>query len=47
MNVVDEKPGLNGTKVLKFAETPIMSTYLLAFAIGDFEYIEVNLKSFF
>lgn len=42
MNVIKEKSGLNGTKVLKYAETPKMSTYLLAFAVGNFEYIEVK-----
>jgi aminopeptidase N len=31
------KPGL---QVVTFHQTPIMSTYLLAWAIGDFEYIE-------
>ncbi|KAI9894861.1 MAG: hypothetical protein M1814_000081 [Vezdaea aestivalis] len=31
------KPGL---KVVTFEKTPVMSTYLLAWAIGDFEYVE-------
>lgn len=30
----------NGLKVVSFEKTPIMSTYLLAWAMGDFEYIE-------
>ncbi len=30
----------NGYKVIKFSESPKMSTYLLAFVIGHFEYIE-------
>lgn len=29
----------NDYKTIKFAETPIMSTYLLAFIVGDLEYI--------
>ena len=29
-----------GYKIVSFAPTPIMSTYLLAFIIGEFEYIE-------
>ena len=30
----------NGYKVVEFAPTPKMSTYLLAFIVGEFEYIE-------
>ena len=27
-------------KVVKFATTPIMSTYLIAFIVGDFDFVE-------
>ena len=43
-----EEPAIviNGAqyKACKFATTPIMSTYLVAFAVGEFEYIETVAK---
>ncbi|KAI8907048.1 peptidase family M1-domain-containing protein [Powellomyces hirtus] len=45
MNAVEEKDvEIDGKslKAVKFATTPIMSTYLLAFAVGDLEYIETT-----
>jgi aminopeptidase N len=34
----------NGLQVVSFERTPIMSTYLLAWAVGDFEYVEAFTK---
>ncbi|KAL2017417.1 hypothetical protein VTK56DRAFT_2219 [Thermocarpiscus australiensis] len=40
MPVKDTKPVDGGKKLVSFERTPVMSTYLLAWAVGDFEYIE-------
>lgn len=34
------RDGKDGRKVVSFEKTPVMSTYLLAWAFGDFEYVE-------
>ena len=40
-NVVSEQPSSDGKlKVMTFGKTPIMSTYLLAFVVGEFDYVE-------
>ncbi|KAJ6004839.1 Alanine/arginine aminopeptidase [Penicillium herquei] len=41
MPVIAEREGSHsGLKFVTFEKTPVMSTYLLAWAIGDFEYVE-------
>ena len=34
------RPGKNDRVIVAFERTPVMSTYLLAWAVGDFEYVE-------
>ncbi|KAL0482094.1 puromycin-sensitive aminopeptidase [Acrasis kona] len=40
MDVTSETLTSNDKKLVKFSPSPIMSTYLLAFIIGDFDYVE-------
>ena len=40
MPVESETPGENNTKIVHFAESPAMSTYLLAFIVGDLSSVE-------
>ncbi|GJD12448.1 Puromycin-sensitive aminopeptidase [Galdieria sulphuraria] len=40
MNVISEQYNDAGKKVVRFEKTPIMSTYLLVFIVGEFDYIE-------
>lgn len=40
MPILEEKPAGTNLKTVKFEKAPIMSTYLLAWACGEFEYIE-------
>ena len=42
MDIVSEREMPAGRKLVTFARTPLMSTYLVAFAIGQFEFIEVG-----
>lgn len=41
---VSTKIHRQGYKAVTFAKTPVMSTYLLAFLVGDFEYLEHTTK---
>ena len=38
--IIEERAGGDGLKTLVFGKTPVMSTYLLAFVIGDLTHIE-------
>lgn len=42
MNVKEEKDHTEDTslKVVKYARTPVMSTYLVAFVVGEFDFVE-------
>ncbi|KAK3689171.1 peptidase family M1-domain-containing protein [Podospora appendiculata] len=40
MPVKESKPAGANKKLVSFERSPIMSTYLLAWAVGDFEYVE-------
>ena len=41
-NVVKEEELPNDMKRLTFARTPVMSPYLLAFVVGEFDYVEAT-----
>uniref|UniRef100_A0A914UVZ4 Uncharacterized protein n=1 Tax=Plectus sambesii TaxID=2011161 RepID=A0A914UVZ4_9BILA len=43
MGVVSENVG-DGKKTVKYGTTPIMSTYLVAFVVGEFDYVESQTK---
>ncbi|XP_028674237.1 puromycin-sensitive aminopeptidase [Erpetoichthys calabaricus] len=42
MNVIDRKPYVEDDSLVevKFARTPIMSTYLVAFVVGEYDFVE-------
>lgn len=40
-NIIDETKS-GGLNTIKYAKTPLMSSYLVAFAVGEFEYVEVS-----
>ncbi|KAK1783249.1 peptidase family M1-domain-containing protein [Copromyces sp. CBS 386.78] len=40
MPVKETKPAGPNKKIVSFERSPVMSTYLLAWAVGDFEYVE-------
>ena len=42
MPIVSETPQASGTKLVRFAESPVMSTYLLAIMVGEFECVEAQ-----
>jgi puromycin-sensitive aminopeptidase len=42
MPIVSEAARAPGTKLVRFAESPVMSTYLLAIMVGEFEYVEAQ-----
>ncbi len=42
MPIVSQTPQASGMKLVQFAETPIMSTYLLALMVGEFECVEAK-----
>jgi aminopeptidase N len=37
-----ELPGSKGQRLVRFAPTPLMSTYLLAFVVGEFDFVQVR-----
>jgi len=44
-DISEVQPAANGKKLVKFEQTPVMSTYLLYFGVGEFEFLEDNSKA--
>ncbi|KAI1732802.1 peptidase family m1 domain-containing protein [Ditylenchus destructor] len=44
MDVIEEQKSSEGMKIVKYRTTPIMSTYLVAFAVGEFDFVETKSK---
>lgn len=40
--IIDDSVDPAGRHIVRFAETPVMSTYLLAFIVGEFDYVETQ-----
>ena len=45
MNQIGEEVKTDGTTTFTYATSPIMSSYLLAFAVGDYDYVESSTKN--
>merc|ERR1711953_1573379 len=45
MNQTNEEKLSDGTVTYTYARSPIMSSYLLAFAVGDYDYVEASTKN--
>ena len=45
MPILSEKEDKDGNRVVQFCTSPIMSTYLLAVVIGEFDYIEQSMPN--
>lgn len=45
-NVIDRKPYPDDENLVevKFARTPVMSTYLVAFVVGEYDFVETRSK---
>jgi puromycin-sensitive aminopeptidase len=44
--IVSEENQADGLRLVKFGRTPIMSTYLVAVVVGEFDYVEDTTSNF-